>query len=184
VRLLVTLGTRGGDGRARIYEFEAHGKEGWQFTNDTEGWAPLSDISDFAVGDGKLAITSSGGQPTIASPDNLNIPTSKFPKLKVRMRNSGPQTSAILAFTTQADPTFNEAKSVTVNVLSSPEYTDYYFYLADNVGWTGTLRQLRLTPMGVAGDVSIDSIALEEYPYSRILAPLPISPERPRVLAR
>jgi len=187
VRLLVTQGTpQGGDGRARIYEFEAHGKEGWQFTNDAEGWAPLADISAFAATDGKLEISSSGSQPTIASLDNLNIPASKFAALRVRMRNSGAPTSAKLFFTTQADPAFSESKSVTVgSVRSSPEYTDYYFDLSHNIGWTGTLRQLRLTPIQAAGDVSIDSIALEEAnPHSRILVPPQNSPRNPRVVSR
>ncbi len=186
VRLLVTQGTASGDGRARIYEFQAHGKEGWQFTNDAEGWAPRTDISSFAATDGKLEISSSGTQPTITSADNLNIPTSKFAALRVRMRNSGAQTSAKLSFTTQADPAFGEAKSVTVSaILSSPEYFDYYFNLSDNAAWTGTLRQFRLTPIGSAGDVSIDSIALEEAdPHNRNLVPLKGSPQRPRVVPR
>jgi hypothetical protein len=186
VRLVVTRGTQpGSDERTRICEFEVFGKEGWQFSTDAEGWAPFSDIASFAAADGKLEISSSGSQPTIVSPDNLNIPASKFPKLKVRMKNSSAQTSATLAFTTEADPTFDDAKSVTVDdVLSSPEYTDYYFYLADIVGWTGTLRQLRLTPIGGAGDVSIDSIALEEYPYERILVPPQSQPHNPRIVSR
>ena len=186
VRLLVAQGTSGGDGRARIYEFEAHGKEGWQFTNDAEGWTPISQIAAFTVGDGKLEISSSNGQPTVASPDNLNIPTSKFAALRVRMRNSGAPTSAKVSFTTQADPAFSESKGVTIGtVLSSPEYMDYYFGLGANVGWTGTLRQLRLTPIQGAGDISIDSIALEETdPHSRNLVP-PQSPTRePRIVPR
>jgi hypothetical protein len=186
VRLLVTRGTQaGGDGRARVVEFEAHGKEGWQFTNDAEGWAPLSDISAFAAGDGKLAITSSGGQPTIASPDNLNIPTSTFAKLKVRMRNSGAQTSTILAFTTEADPTFSAAKTVTIApVVSSPEYVDYVFDLSSNAAWTGALQRLRLTPIQSTGDVSIDSIALEEYPHNRTPVPPQSPPRTPRTVSR
>ena len=52
VRLVVTKGTQDdGDGRARIYEFEVHEKEGWQFTSDAEGWAPLSVMpSDSDIG--------------------------------------------------------------------------------------------------------------------------------------
>ncbi len=186
VRLLVTRGNPTDDGRARICEFEVHGEEGWQFTNDAEGWTPVSDISSLASSDRKLEVSSSGSQPTIESPDNLNIPTSKFAALRVRMRNSGAQTSAKLSFTTQADPAFSEAKSVTVNaVLSSPEYFDYYFDLSANAGWSGILRQLRLTPIAAIGDVSIDSIALEETnPHSRSLVPLEGSPQKPRVVPR
>ncbi len=186
VRLFVTEGTApGGDGRARIYEFEAHGKEGWQFTDDAEGWAPLSDISSFQVIDGKLEISGSG-QPTVASADNVNIPTSKFGALRVRLRNSGPPTSARLSFTTQADPVFSDAKSVTVGtVLSSPQYMDYYFDLSANAGWTGSLRQLRLSPFQGSGDVSIDSIALEETdPHSRVLVSPQTPPRKPRIVPR
>jgi hypothetical protein len=186
VRLLVTQGTLpGGDGRARIVEFEAHGKEGWQFTNDAEGWTPLSNVAFFAASDGKLEISSASGQPTIASPDNLKIQTKRFKTLRVRMRNDGTPTSAKLSFSTQADPIFNEAKSVTAgDVVSSPEYQDYYFDLSGNAGWTGTLRQLRLTPIQGAGDVSIDSIALENAdPLDRTVVP-PQSPQhKPRVVA-
>jgi hypothetical protein len=187
VRLLVTRGTQpGGDGRARIAEFEVFGKGGWEFTSDAEGWTPVSDISSFASSDGKLEISSSGSQPTIASPDNLNIPTSRFAALRVRLRNSGAATSAKLSFTTNADPAFSEAKTVTLGmVVSSPEYADYYFDLSGHAGWTGTLRKLRLTPIQGAGEVSIDSIALEETdPHSRILQPLPKPPQTPRQVAR
>jgi hypothetical protein len=187
VRLLVTQGTLpGGDGRARIYEFEAHGKEGWQFTNDAEGWTPLTGVSSFVVNDGKLEISSASGQPIVVSPDNLKIQTSRFKALRVRMRNDGTSTSAKLSFTTQADPIFNEAKSVTAgDVQSSPEYEDYYFDLSGNAGWTGTLRQLQLTPIQDAGDVSIDSIALETVdPYSRVPVVRPEPAPGPRVVTR
>lgn len=120
VRLLVTRGTQEGeDGRARIYEFEAHGKEGWEFATDAEGWAPLPGVSSFATSDGKLDVSSLGALPTIASPDNLNIATSKFSFLRVRMRNAGGPTSANVFFVTQADPAFNEAKSTTLGRIES-----------------------------------------------------------------
>ncbi len=186
-RLLVTQGTLpGGDGRARIYEFEAHGKEGWQFTNDTEGWSPLAGISGFIAIDGKLEISSSGSQPTIESPDNLRIPASKFEAVRVRMRNSGAPTSASLSFTTLADPGFSDAKTVTVGAVpGSPEYFDYYFNLSGNADWKGTLRQLRLTPIQGAGDVSIDAIALEEAdPHSRNVVPPQSPPHDPRIVSR
>jgi hypothetical protein len=187
VRLLVTEGTApGGDGRARIYEFEAHGKEGWQFTNDAEGWVPLSDVSAFAASDGKLEMSSSGSQPTIASPDNLDIDASKLVALRVRMKNTGAPSPAKLSFATQADPGFSEAKSVTAGpVLTSPEYADYFFDCSANSAWVGTLKQLRLIPIQGAGDVSIDSIALEyANPHQRILVPPHAPPQRPRVVAR
>ena len=185
VRLLVSRGNPAGDGLARIYEFEAHGKEGWRFTNDAEGWTPLSDVSSFAVTDGKLEISSSGSPPTIASPDNMNISTSKFSFLRVRMKNGGAPTSATVLFATEADPAFSQSKSVTVAVPSSPEYQDYDFYLAPNGGWTGTLRQLRLAPIDGAGNVSIDSIALESVDlHGRAPVPPQSSPREPRVVTR
>ena len=120
------------------------------------------------------------------SADNLNIPTSKFAALRVRLRNGGVETSARLSFTTQTDPVFNEAKSLMISrVFCSPEYQDYYFDLSGNTGWTGTLRQLRLTPIEGSGDVSIDSIALEETdPHSRSLVPAQRPPQNPRVVPR
>ena len=173
---------RRGDGRARIYEFQAYGKEGWQFAIDAEGWTPLSDISSFAVTDGKLELSASGSQPTIQSPDNLDIPASQFAALRVRMKNSGAPTSAKLSFATQADPSFSESKSVTVDaVASSPEYVDYDFDLSSNVAWTGTLRQLRLMPLQGGGDVSIDAIALRE---ARSNNRGPVPPQGPRHRAR
>lgn len=180
VRLLVTQGTRpGADGRARIAEFEVFGNGGWQFTTDAEGWTPVTDISSLAVSDGKLEIASSGGQPTIASPDNLHIPTSKFAAVRVRMRNAGAPTSAKLSFVTQTDPVFSDAKSLTVGtVWSSPEYVDYDFDFSANGAWSGALKQLRLIPINGTGNVSIDSIVLESTdPESRMLV-LPGKPPR------
>jgi hypothetical protein len=187
VRLFVTGGTQpGGDGRARIGEFEVFGAGGWQFTNDAEGWAPFTDVSSFAVSDGKLEISGSGSQPTIVSPDNLNIPTSKFAALRVRLRNSGASTSARLSFTTLAEPSFDDAKSATTGLVwSSPEYQDYYFDLSINPAWNGSLKQLRLTPIQAAGEVSVDSIAMvESDPHDRVPTAAPPPSRSPRLVTR
>ena len=183
----MTRGNPTDDGRARICEFEVHGEEGWQFTNDAEGWTPrighlVSRVQRQKAG----SLEFLAAEPTIESRDNLNIPTSKFAALRVRMRNSGAQTSAKLSFTSAGGSSIQRGQerhrqrraelSGVLRLLLRP--------LSDT-GRSGILRQLRLTPIAAIGDVSIDSIALEETnPHSRSLVPLEGSPQKPRVVPR
>ena len=161
----------GGDGRARIYEFEAHGKEGWQFTNDAEGWAPLLGRLLFHSERRQARDLELRGQPTVASPDNLNIPTSKFAALRVRMRNSGAPTSAKVSFTTQADPAFSERQER--HGRNRAELSGIYGLLLRSFGqcrMDGYAPAASPDSYSRRGDVSIDSIALEETdPHSRNL---------------
>ena len=158
VRLLVTQGTLGGDGRARIYEFATYGKEGWQFKNDSEGWLPAADVSSFLLQDGSLDVATRLGHLTIYSRANLTVQASRFSQVRVRMKSIGGPGSAKLSFMTLSDPTVTESKSATLSLESSSGYADYTFDFSGNSAWTGTIKQLHLTLEGVAG-ASIESIA-------------------------
>ena len=96
MRLLVTQGTFGGDGLARIYEFAAYGKEGWPFTKTAVDWIAGADVASFAVQDGRLEVSRAGSQLTIYSRADLNVQASRFSRVAVRMKGVGGSGSAKL----------------------------------------------------------------------------------------
>jgi len=166
VKLKVISGTQPGyDGYARIAEFMVYGKEGWHFTtdDDQEGWTLTYNISSIDADDGKLEITSSSNDPAVLSSDSLGIDTSLYNKVKVRMMNKTTSTTGQIFFITNADTTWNQAKSDVITTLTTNDslYREYTFDFSDCNDWTGTLKRLRFDPVATTGDVSIDYIKLE-----------------------
>lgn len=161
-RLVVYDGTQSGyDHHTRIYEFEVYGREGWHFTEGVIGWTSQYQVSNFAASDGKLNFTSTGTDPQILSPNNLNIDLSNFKKVKIKYKNGSSSGTAQLFFITNADQTYGESKSVTISTNGNdPVWTEYTFDFTNNGYWTGNLKQLRFDPVAGTGDISIDWIKL------------------------
>ena len=84
------------------------------------------------------------------SPDNLGMSAAAVNKVTVRVKNAGPNDvdKLYVDFTTEDDPDFDTAKRLTFTIKKASESTAYAEYSIDPSavsGWTGTIRQLRLT---------------------------------------
>lgn len=135
----------------------------WGFNGGQEaGWTVFGATTSTATGTdlNSLNITSTGGDPRAFSPDNLGVNASAVPTVSVRMNNSTTDTSGKIYFDTTADPSFSESKSVAFTVAASSGYATYNINMASNSLWAGTIRQIRVDPITVAGATSIDSVAL------------------------
>jgi len=130
----------------------------WGFASTTEGWTSENQITQ-SVSGGINTLTSSGSDPFLYSGDNLNISASTYKFVKVRMKNNTSSVSSQLFFTTTADTSWSEAKSISKTITASDSgYTEYVFDFSAIGGWSGTIKQLRFDPVVAPGTVEVDYI--------------------------
>ncbi|SFT04445.1 hypothetical protein SAMN05428962_3939 [Paenibacillus sp. BC26] len=137
----------------------------WDFATagSTEGWNNTNQISS-SVSGGIWTITSSGGDPYSVGPNNLGI-ASSYRYLKIRLKNNTSDTGAKLFFITNADSTWNEAKSKTFTTAANMgSYTEYTIDMGTVAGWSGTIKSLRFDPFSTAGTMNVDYIWLTNTP--------------------
>lgn len=160
VRLSIFQGTDNSEDKyIRIPEILLFGREGYHFTSNADGWSAASQISNMTASNGRLVFTSTGTDPAIVSPDNLNINLFKFKKVKIRYKNATSSTTGQLFFATQAEQTYTEDKSAALTINANDSlWTEYTFDFTDNPKWNGTLKSLRFDPATATGTISIDSI--------------------------
>lgn len=134
-------------------------KTAWQFTSSSEGFSVLN--ASGSVSNGYYNGTATTTDPIMQSADNLNINIDNVKYIKVRMKNSSKSSCATIYFMTSSDTAFSEVNSVKT-IINSVDggYTDYIFDMYKNANWKGTLRRLRVDPIDVVGDFSVDYIAL------------------------
>lgn len=137
----------------------------WDFNTagNTEGWANTNQVSG-AVSGGIWTLTSSGGDPYSVGPGNLNINAS-YRYIKIRLKNNTTDTNAQFFFITNADGSWNAAKSITFTTGASMSgYTVYTVDMGTVAGWTGTIKQLRFDPFSTTGTMNVDYIWLSNTP--------------------
>ncbi|WP_307358548.1 hypothetical protein [Microbacterium murale] len=122
----------------------------WGATSTTAEGADLSSLN----------LTSTGTDPRIESPDQLHLDAASATTVTVRMSNDTASTTGRIYFTTPSSPGASESKSVAFAVAPNSGYTTYAVDMASNPQWTGEIRQLRVDPIDVAGDVKVDSVVV------------------------
>jgi len=151
----LTLTLDGTENVAVGYEFNTNG--------NAQGWTNLNQTS-LSVSGGKLVVTSSGVDPMIQSPDNLNIDASKFKYVKIRLKNNTSSNVAELFFKTNASTVYSQTKSAALfTATNAAGFTEYIFDMSTNANWTGTIKQLRFDPGGASGTYEIEHIRVSEW---------------------
>ncbi|MBM7568020.1 hypothetical protein [Paenibacillus sacheonensis] len=131
---------------------------GFNTAGNTDGWSAINQVTQ-SVSGGINALTSSGGDPYLFSPDNLNFSASSFPYVRIRLQNTAAGGEGRLYFTTTADTSWSEAKRVTFYTIPSASgYTEYVLNMGANARWSGTIKQLRFDPISATGTVNVDYI--------------------------
>jgi hypothetical protein len=119
-------------------------------------------IGNFSLSNGYLNGTSTGTNPYIICPvDAGATPLISWKAIKVRFKNGTSSTSGRFYFTTTADQTWTEDKSVGFAIVAND--SNYSEYVVDMTGcskWTGGLYQLRFDPTTTTGNFSIDYVQL------------------------
>lgn len=137
----------------------------WRFDSDgdTEGWDPANDLGAFTTGEGSLSMQSTGEDPYLVS-SSMTVPAAEYNKIGIRMKvSNGGSTSGQLFFVTDADPDWDERKSLRFDVIGDGEFHDYQLDLSAVDAWAGVIRQLRLDPAeGQGKSIEVDIIAFIE----------------------
>ncbi|HOQ90703.1 MAG TPA: hypothetical protein PLX03_11240, partial [Candidatus Hydrogenedentes bacterium] len=145
----------------------------WDTNGNLEGWGSPNQITGLTASGGAMTGQTTGGDPYVYSPDNLNLSGSAHRWIKIDLQTSA--TSARtwqIFFITNADGSWSEAKSVTFTVQPGRDFYQIHVprRLAEeskaNV-WDGqTIRQLRLDTGDQSGiTFQIHSLAVEGYPH-------------------
>jgi hypothetical protein len=148
---------------AVVYTSNYNDAYNWGFIGGLEGWTRTQVTVSTATGStdaGSLNITSTGIDPSLNSPDNLNVDTSIYKKIKIRMTNGTSNTFGQVYFITNADTTWNEAKSVVFTSTANSGYTEYTLDMGANSNWVGTVRRIRYDPVQTSGSIKTDYIKL------------------------
>ena len=137
----------------------------WRFENDgdVEGWLAENELASFNVLAGNLSMQSTGDDPFMFSP-LITVPADDYNRLGIRMKvSSGGSTGGQLFFVTDADPDWDEGKSLLFDVASDGDYHDYVLDMSTIKRWGGLITQMRFDPVGSQGRViEIDIIAFIE----------------------
>ncbi|WP_284646192.1 family 16 glycoside hydrolase [Paenibacillus silviterrae] len=137
----------------------------WAFpTGNAEGWN-WSGLTGGASG-GVLKMTASGASPKpyVVSAPNLQIPTSPYNTVTVRMKNYTGSTQAELRYITNEDTVWNDKKAVPFTITANNADFQEYKISLSSLHYYGTLKQLRLYPIGEtsSGSVDIDTVRFEQ----------------------
>lgn len=157
----------------------------WTFDteDDWEGWTVgindgkwIKDLKSSYVKDGylygqtytaselaeKYDIAGATADPSIMSPDDLNLNAGEAIAIRVRMRAKGGADAVgkpALYFITEEDQKYTGSKVSQVSYDTTADgYVDLTFYLNNNTLWDGTIKQFRLDPIERDGEFWIDSI--------------------------
>lgn len=151
-----------GDDVAMEVRFDTD-KVGWRSQRDVESFRWIEDSGTKSI---TGAITGSDSQ--IVSATNLKIPLGETTgdNVHIRLKNSSEATRAKLYFITDADRTFNEAKSIEFTIRARSSYSLYDIDMSRVSGWrNNTLYQLRLDPANDAtrrGSFYVDRIYVSD----------------------
>ncbi|BBH24091.1 hypothetical protein Back11_54360 [Paenibacillus baekrokdamisoli] len=139
--------------------------KGWEFNTDAnlENWSSGNQNSSMTATGGALNVTSSGTDPYIYSPDQLEITNPLLNRyIHIRLQNQSSNSTAELFFITTTDTTWNATKSVLIPIIATSGMMDYVVDMGENANWTGTIRQIRFDPLTAVGTVNVDYIRITD----------------------
>jgi hypothetical protein len=132
----------------------------WDFTSTLEGWNGINQMTS-SVASSVAAMTITGSDPYMHSPDNLALNASNYKYVVVSMQNQTIENTAELFWTTTSATGFDGLKMVQFPIIANDTRQRYYIIdLSLNPNWAGTIKQLRLDPIagGSSGISKIDFI--------------------------
>ncbi len=133
----------------------------YAFGTSVSGWT--TSVASHAISGGKWVLQTTGADPFVVSPVQ-NTPASRMPYLYVQMSSTNADSSGKIYFTTDTDPTWNEAKSVAFTVDTTGASKGYQIPMFKNPHWTGTIKQYRIDPADSGqpgGQVGLERVAGE-----------------------
>lgn len=137
--------------------------------SDFEAWEKDKQIVNGRVEDGLLKGDATGIDPSVISPEGLEIDLTNISYVHVRMNQISTSKSTTLYFITEDDQKWNEAKGYTFTPDVGDGMSDVYFPMWNNINWKGKMIQFRIDPLNALGSFEIESIEfLQSQPGSLI----------------
>ena len=133
-------------------------------------WKSNAQLADFAVADGYLTATSTGGDPSIAA-TAFDLNCEDIDAIRIRYINNTANDQLQVFFTTDASNTaysepgsykeycwFTESGVTVADAAASEEWNELVVYTEFNDLWTGVLKNMRLDLSNAEGSYIVDSI--------------------------
>lgn len=143
----------------------------WDFNDSQESWVPDHNVSKFLIKDSLISFSNTGPDPWIINP-KLELNTSKFSFLAIRMRSSNSGSNQIY-FTTSESPIMGERNVIAHSVIGDGDFHVYTVDMSQLPTWKGTLTCLRIDTVNggqeVGAKIDIDWIALYQTPANIVM---------------
>jgi hypothetical protein len=133
----------------------------WDFTQDSQGWEPWNQLSDYAVRDGALTAKSDGNDPYIASP-LIDIPSMAIGDIVITMRarSSKPEMHGKIYWLGIGQSDFSPALQMPFTIKADGEYHIYRVDISQsNQLLLGDhIERLRLNPADASAEIAVKEI--------------------------
>lgn len=136
----------------------------WGFNNGVEGWRIAWSLSSLVANSGSLIATSDGGANTSIYSPALEIDTTKYKAIRVRLNNQTIGENLQLYWITKAKPVYGGIDPITIPINKSQQagqFTDYYFDLSKSADWAEIATEFRL---GITSGTNIG----EQYLFDEV----------------
>ena len=139
------------------------------FTGETSNWQVGGQLENFAIADGALKMTSTGGDPIIMPVENFNLKADDIDVIRIRYKNATGNANVQVFFTSDANTGLSEAGSfkATAANVDGTEWNEIVIDTSVNELWTGTIGIVRLDLASAAGELVLDSISFETVSYAK-----------------
>ncbi|NLO82247.1 MAG: hypothetical protein GX094_04200 [Clostridiales bacterium] len=146
----------------------------FNFSNDTEGWKPVNDLSSFSVKEGILCTKVTGGDPYMIK-SGLDLDANTHTSIEITMKLEEGSSGQVF-FATENSPQMSESKSQRFSVIGDGKFHTYIVDMGGVEEWKGKIIALRLDIDGasIGSQVCIDSIRI----LDRSSISLPLKLER------
>jgi len=145
--------------REKLYaaEFDSDG--------DLEGWAFNGQCASINVSNGFLSLKTTGTDPIMTSPDEINLDASAVKNICIGMQNATPSSEGRIYFKTDKDGTVNESKAFGIKLTpNDSKVTEYNIDTSKVESWKNKILKIRFDPTTDIGNIKIDYIRFEGEP--------------------
>lgn len=127
---------------------------------DLKGWNFVENGTLFGVSGGFYFLTANASSPSLSRSDNFGyIDASLYTEIVLRYkytrnRNDSVADTGKIQFVTESDPTFDDNKSVTFDIISDGNWHTYKINMGPVTSWVGSILNLKIffTTNGQPGD--------------------------------
>lgn len=130
-------------------------------------WKSLNDISTFKISSGHLSIKCTDNDPYFEHDGDLNLNASEVNTIRIRIKNASYSTFFQVFFKTDSCPHYTadlcataELQFFNVSDYDSVGWEEVEIDMSSCPDWKGTVKNIRIDPIGLSGRVIIDSISL------------------------